>query len=204
MSYTVTAYRSLDTGKVEICLDEKCYFQLYKSEARKLSLEEGMELSDEQYQSILSDILIKRAIRRAMHLLERQERTEYQLREKLRQNTYPSEAIEAAVSYVKRYHYLDDERYARVFVRYHQDKRSRMRLRMDLLQRGISKDSIEVALETEFCYDEKAQIQELLEKKNYIPEKADANQFRKLYQFLLRRGFKSSDILSVMKYSTIA
>ncbi|MBO5372009.1 MAG: regulatory protein RecX [Lachnospiraceae bacterium] len=204
MSYIITAYRVLEKGKVEICLDEKLSFQLYKGEAKKLSLKEGMELAEEQYQYILYEILTKRATRRAMHLLERQERTEYQLREKLRQNTYPKEVIEEAISYVKRYHYVDDFRYAHTFIRCHQDKRSRMRLKTDLLKRGIAKEVIEEALEAEFSNDEKEQIREWLEKKKYDSNDADAVQFRKIYQFLLRKGFKSSDILSVMKCFDVA
>lgn len=203
MSYIITEYKVLDKGKVELCLDEKLFIRLYKGEARKLDLKEGMELSEEQYQYIIYEILTKRAVRRAMHLLERQERTEHQLREKLRQNAYPKEAVEEAISYVKRYHYLDDVRYAHTYIRYHQQKKSRMCLKTDLMRRGIAKDIIESALETEFSNDEKQQIRVLLEKKKYVPDTADAAQFRKIYQFLQRRGFKSSDILSVMKSSDV-
>ncbi|MBO5302492.1 MAG: regulatory protein RecX [Lachnospiraceae bacterium] len=199
MSYIITAYKVLEKGKVEICLDDKFSFQLYKGEARKLSLKEEMELSEEQYAYILYEILAKRAIRRAMHLLERQERTEYQLREKLLQNAYPQEAVEEAVSYVKRYHYLDDVRYAHTYVRYHQEKKSRMRLKTDLMRKGIAKDVIDNALDDEYVNDEREQIRNLLEKKKFTPETADTAEFRKIYQFLQRRGFKSSDILSVMK-----
>ena len=151
------------------------------------------------FRSLLHDIIGKRAAKRAMHLLERQERTEYQLREKLRQNCYPPEAIEDAVDYVKRYHYLDDERYARTFIHFHQETRSKMRLKNDLARRGISRELIAYCLEEEFVSDERAQIKRLLDQKNFSPDTADREEYGKMYRFLMRRGFCGSDISSVMR-----
>lgn len=199
MQYIVTSYGPTGRGRVELCLNHKFSFQLYTKEVRQFSLKEGAELSEEQYQYILHEVLGKRATKRAMHLLERQERTEYQLREKLKQNAYPQEAIEEAVAYVKGYHYLDDARYARTFIRFHQERRSRMRLKTDLMKRGVPKEIIEESLEEEFLSDEREQIMELLEKRGFDRNAQDEAEFRKNYQFLMRRGFKSSDILSVMK-----
>ena len=54
---------------------------------------------------------IRRARHRALHILERSDRTEQELRAKLERN-YRAEAVEDAISYVKQYHYLDDRRYA--------------------------------------------------------------------------------------------
>ena len=54
---------------------------------------------------------IRRARHRALHILERCDRTEQELRDKLEMN-YRTEAVEDAIAYVKRYHYLDDMRYA--------------------------------------------------------------------------------------------
>lgn len=192
-------YNNLHRGKVKVVLNEEIELWLYIKEARELSLEEGMELSKEQYDYILHGIIGKRAIKRAMHLLERQDRTTYQLQEKLMRSAYPIEAIEDAISYVKQYHYLDDERYARNFICSYQNKRSRMRLRSDLASRGVAKDLIERCLEEEFCSDESVKIAELLKKKNFSSETADAKEFRRVYQFLARRGFSHSDILSQMQ-----
>lgn len=199
MNYIVTSIEKSDRGRKVLCLDNKIELQLYAGEVRKYGLEMGSQVSEELYQEILHEILGKRATKRAMHLLERQEKTEYQLREKLRQNSYPQEAIEDAIEYVKRYHYVDDVRYAKTFVLYHQEKRSRLRLKTDLLRRGIKGDVIDAALEEVFTFDEREQMRELLTKRRFPQNVGDDGEFRKNYQFLMRRGFKSSDILSVMK-----
>lgn len=199
MSYIITEYRKENNGKMLLCLNEEIKLRVYAGEARTLFLKEGMELSEEQYRHIMYEVIGKRVIKRAMHLLERQDRTEYQLREKLLQNGYPRETIEHAVDYVKERHYLDDERYARAFIRIHQEKRSKMRLRNDLMKRGIARDIIESCMEEEFLCDERKQIQSLLEKKHFSADTADRKELGKMYQFLMRRGFCSRDISAVLK-----
>lgn len=188
-----------DKGKSAILFEDGTEVVLYKGEVRKLGLKEGMVVSEELYHQIMVEILGMRAKKRAMHLLERQDRTEKQLYDKLKQNGYPESCIEEAVSYVKSYHYIDDLRYARNYIRYHQEKKSLQRLKMDLMRKGVSKEVIEAAIEEEYLFDEKRKIRELLEKKHYSNGTMDENAKRKLYQFLLRRGFKSSDVLSVMR-----
>lgn len=188
-----------DKGKSAILFEDGTEVVLYKGEVRKLGLKEGMVVSEELYHQIMVEILGIRAKKRAMHLLERQDRTEKQLYDKLKQNGYPESCIEEAVSYVKSYHYIDDLRYARNHIRYHQEKKSLQRLKVDLMRKGVSKEVIEAAIEEEYLFDEKRKIRELLEKKHYSNGTMDENSKRKIYQFLLRRGFKSSDVLSVMR-----
>ena len=74
-----------------------------------------------------------------------------------------------------------------------------MRIWNDLSKRGIPKDLIENCMEEEFVSDEKMQILDLLEKKNFSLDTADQNECRRIYQFLMRRGFRGSDIMSVME-----
>ena len=199
MGYMITDYKAAGKGRIGICLNNSKTLWLYAGEARQLSLEPGMELSEEQYQHILHGVIGRRAVKRAMHLLERQDRTKQQLCDKLLQSGYPPEAVEDAVSYVQKYHYLDDGRYARTYIRNHQDKRSRLRLRQDLLRRGVPKEIRDQSMQEEFCFDEREQIKSLLEKRRFDPDTADAKETGKIYRFLLGRGFRSSDISAVLR-----
>lgn len=199
MTYQVVSVVPQDKKKLKICLDNGDSFILYKGEAAKLSLFEKEVFDDAKYQQIMTDILGKRATKRAMHLLEQQERTEKQLRDKLVQGGYPEQCINQAIDYVKSYHYVDDYRYATVYIRYHQEKESRQKLTQKLMMRGISRELIQQALEEEFVVDECAQIKELLRKRRYDPDNADEETRRKTAQFLMRKGFKSRDIFRVMR-----
>lgn len=198
MELYVRKITPLEKGRARILFDNGVEAVLYKSEMRKLSLREGSTVTEETYRIIMSEILGKRAKKRAMYLLERQDRTEKQLYDKLCQNGYPKECVTEAVEYVKSYHYIDDLRYARTYIRFHQEKKSRQKLKLDLLTKGVNRNTIEQALEEEFELDESEKITELLRKRRYQGEMADENEKRRIYQFLMRRGFKSSDILRAM------
>ena len=145
-----------------------------------------------------SDIRI-RAKKRALYILERMDRTEHELREKLQKSDYPDDVIEEVIAYVKSFHYLDDERYAENYIRYKKDKMSRQQIKQKLMAKGLSKDIISNAMEEEYDADESEQIRNLLVKKHFSSETADDGEFRRVYNFLLRRGFRSNDILKEMK-----
>lgn len=193
----------LDKKRVKICLEDGTSFPVYKGEKRRYGLEEGGTLSKELLQEIRSEILIKRARNRTMHLLERMDRTESQLRFKLSQGCYPEDVIEDAIEYVKSYHYLDDLRYAQNYVRNQKEKKSRQAIQMNLLGKGIAKHFVEQALEEEYDQDrEQELILKWVEKKQYSSQQADIKEKHRMYQFLIRKGFHSSDILHVLDYLT--
>ena len=189
----------LPAKKVRVALEGADDLVLYRGEIRKYHIEEGTELQEEVYQDIFYNVIGKRAKKRAMHLLEKMDRTERNLREKLRLNGYPEKLIDDAVEYVKRYHYIDDLRYAENYIRFHQDRKSAQGLKLDLMKKGVAKELIEQALLEEYQSDEQEMIAQILQKKGYFSgEKLPAEQQR-MYRYLLRRGYKSSDILHVMK-----
>ena len=156
---TVETIDSVGKGKIRVAFDTGLSCLLYRGEARSLNLSEGSIISQEDYDRMIKEVIGKRAKKRAMHLLEKMERTEKQLRDKLLDNEYPESCIDMAIAYVKSYHYLDDERYACNYVRFAQEKKSRQRIKQDLMQKGIGRDLIEYALEEEFESDETQEIQ---------------------------------------------
>lgn len=195
-----------EKGRIRISFDNGTDVTLYRGELRKLPGQEGRLLLEEDgyipetlYRKVMTEIVGIRAKKRALFLLEQMDRTEHQLYDKLKQNGYPEECIEEAIAYVKKYHYIDDLRYAKTYVRYHQQKKSRQRLKIDLMQKGVTREKIEMALEEEFASDEREKIRVLLEKRHYDYGTRDTKEQQRTYQFLMRRGYKSSDILGVMR-----
>ena len=87
-----------EKGRTSIRFDNGMEVLLYKGEVRKLSLREGTVISREKYDEIIYEILGTRAKKRAMFLLERMDRTEHQLREKLMQNGYPDVCVQWSMS----------------------------------------------------------------------------------------------------------
>ena len=198
-SIQITRFEKLEKGKRRIRFEngESCI--VYYSEIRGLHLEEDTYVSYEIYEKLFKDIVGKRAKKRALHLLEQLDRTEQQLREKLMASEYPVRCVDDAIEYVKSFHYLDDERYAETFTRYKKDKMSRQQIKQKLMMKGVSRDIISNAIEEEYDVDESVHIRSILEKKRFSSETADDGEFRRVYNYLLRRGFRSNDILKEMK-----
>ena len=113
---TVTKITEISKSRVQIITDEEFAFVLYKGELFKYQLKKNEEVSEETINQIKSEVLVKRAKLRAMHLLNMMPRTEQQLREKLMQSEYPEDITEIAVQYVKSFGYINDDAYIRNFI----------------------------------------------------------------------------------------
>lgn len=196
----ITQISEVDKKRMMIHTEEGVSFVLYKGEIRRFALQEGEEIASEVYEEIRTDILIKRARKRAMFLLEKMDRTESQLRNKLRQGFYGEDLIDDAIAYVKKYHYIDDNRYAQTYVRYQKERKSKRQIKMDLMQKGVDREIIEQAIETEYeSESEQELILKWIEKRKYKIEESDIKEKQKMYQFLMRKGFRSEDILHVLE-----
>ena len=188
----VTSIEQHTKTKVKVCLDNRTDFQLYKREIDKYGINEGEELSN--YDEILSEVLIPRAKKRAMHLLEKMDRTKADIRSKLRRNGYPDEAINAAIEYIESYNYLNDERYAYMYVRNYCNSRSRNRIMQDLYRKGVDKDTINDAIESEYTFDEEELINMYIIKRGYDADNASMKDRNKMFRFLISKGFPLDEI----------
>ncbi|MFI3213272.1 MAG: regulatory protein RecX [Eubacteriales bacterium] len=199
----ITEVIELSKSRSKVYLDGEFAFVLYKGELRTFHIKEGNTLSQEDYIEIMEIILTKRAKLRAMNLLTARPYTEFQLRKKLQDGFYPEEIIDCAINYVKSYHYIDDEQYARQYIAYKLPTASKKKIEMDLYQKGISKECMKQVFEELDGEETKEQelvlIQKLLEKKRYVAGETDAKETARIFGFLMRKGFKSEDIRQAMK-----
>lgn len=194
----IQAVKPLTKKKYQVITDEHMDFVLYKGEVSCYHLREGMNLPQETYEEIL-ETLKKRAKRRALHLLTAQDRTEHQLREKLRKDGHPDEVIDCAVDYVKSYHYIDDSRYAGVYVQSMKGKKSAQRIRFELKKKGISEGDISMAVEPLEGESEEPVIEKLVRKRAGAPHPLSEKELRRLYGYLMRRGFRGAEIGKVLR-----
>ena len=196
----VTDIKPVTKQKFQIEIDGQPAFVLYKGELFRYHLEQDREIEECIYTEIVDEILTKRAKLRAMHLLQKMDRTKWELERKLQESGYPQVAVKRALEYVESFHYIDDKRYAAMYIQSQKTKKGKARIKMELMRKGISAELIaEVFSETENEIDTREAIRSLIEKKCSYSEEMDEKEKRRLYGFLLRRGFSSSDILSVFR-----
>lgn len=199
----VTQIVELSKSRSKVYIEQEFAFVLYKGELRLYKIKEGEEIDEKDYQTIMKEILPKRAKLRAMNLLKAREYTTASLRTKLRQGFYPEEVIEEALAYVASFHYTDDVRYAVSFMNCHEQDKSRKRIEQDLLKKGIDKKTLEEAWaqweEQGGEKDEQSMIINLIEKRHYDVNNATIQEQQKMYGFLMRKGFASEQILRALR-----
>ena len=195
----VTKIQAVTKQKYRIELDGQPAFVVYKGELSRYGIKEGHELSGTVYEELVGQVLTKRAKLRAMHLLESMDRTRAELEKKLQSSEYPGEAVAEALAYVESFGYLDDKRYARHYVECKKEGRGKARLKMELAQKGVDRNIIEEVLDEAKLDDCRDTIRELVRKRRRGDGPMDDRERQRIYGYLMRKGFSSSDILSVLK-----
>ena len=203
----ITEIKMLDKRKGLVYIDCEKAFSLYKSEIRSLKIKENENLSKEVYDVIIKEILPKRCLTRAGFLLEKSDKTEKDLRDKLKQGYFPEDIIDITINKLKDAGYLNDRRYVDNYIRYNIKSKSVAKIKKYLITKGVDKNVIQesidnygIELEQEGFVIRELQYS-LIEKefkKKHIEEKIeDKTLLNKVISSMLRKGFEYDDIMHV-------
>lgn len=182
--------------KCKIIIDDDIVVQLYKGEVRKLGINSDSQFSDESFNEMY-DILNKRARERSLFLLKDMDKTEKQIRDKLKLGDYPEDIINNAIEFLKKYNYIDDKRYTKLYITSKKNSKSIKQIELELYKKGIDKETVsEVFLEENLSNEEA--LNKLIDK---IIKKYDLNdkvQYNKMCRYLLGKGFSYGEIQEAM------
>ena len=198
---TVTAIVPVDKRKCKVFLGEDFAFVLYKSEAARFHIEEENDLSEQTYEKIKEEILLKRARDRALYLLQSQGRTKAEMIQKLQKDGYPDDVIREVMSFLEEYHFVDDSSYTENYIHVNKSRKSPCQIVFELQQKGVDKDTISRMLE-EAPINEDDTVRVLVKKKTGGQIPADWKERQKLAAFLGRKGFSFDVIQRVLREST--
>ena len=137
--------------------------------------------------------IVKNARKKALKLLEYQDRTRKMLYQKLRDEDFPEYACADAVEYAERFHYVDDARFASIYVRNNCLRKSRYEMRGALREKGVPDDCIGEALlacdtEEEDC------VRALFRKKYASKDLSDPKTYEKAFRYFSGKGFSYETI----------
>jgi regulatory protein len=132
-------------------------------------------------------------------LLARRDYTSAELSTRLTDRGYAAEDVADALKNLVADGSVNDARVAAAHVRTSTRIKGRGRLRVkgELLARGISRQAIDEALSAFETGDEREALVRILKRKRY-PERATQAERQRMYQHLLRRGFPGDLIRSVL------
>ena len=133
----------------------------------------------------------------ALFLLNRRDYGKNELAVKIAQK-YGPEEVTAVIERLEQKNFLDDERFARNFIRLKSGSKSKQFIKNKLFQIKISSDLVERILEEEYSSQkEHENIKELAQR--YVRKKeGEENLYQKTGSFLLRRGFSYDLVKKVL------
>lgn len=145
----------------------------------------------------------QRCISYAFRLLKYRDRSEKEIEKRLSEKKYSKDLIQAVVSDLKATHYIDDKKFAKQWTNFRlKCTFSLNRISLELRRKGIAEDIISEILESaRKSHIESDILLELATKRIeelLRGEKDKIKVKRRVYDFLLRRGFYSSDIMDVL------
>lgn len=198
-SITAIEPQKTNTDRVSIFVDGEFTLGVHCDVVAKHGLHVGETLSPEKLQEIERDEDYVQAKQSALDYLAHKPRTEKEVRRKLRSADILEPVIDEVISRLYELQYLDDEAYARDYVRnrFSSKRYGPERIRRELRKRGVDRRLIDEAVHDHFSgIDLKAVAREHAEKRwsRLADEDDPRRRKQKLYRYLRRRGFPSGVI----------
>ena len=184
--------------KIHIYIDGEYRLTVDESYWASLCIAEKSEIDEDDYTELESGIMRRRAFNKAVDLLSSREHSRREIITKLIQRGYNKETAEEAADRLTEYGYLSDERFARLYAAELKERKKlgKIRIKQELLKKGIDRDIIENILsETE--EDAETEITELLRKK-YPRFSQDEKIKNRAINALIRYGYRIYDIKNAM------
>lgn len=199
-------------NKVMLLLDGEVYCRCYRKDLRSAGIAEGEEIEEAVLDRFSREVLLPRAKRRSLFLLNRKRYTAQEMRKKLAADSYPGEVVEETLSYLQELRYIEDVSYAQGYALSLLPRCSERELCQKMLQRGFGKELVAAAIKeaqreyflenggegAEYEPPELSAIRAYLRKKGYQPEQATQEKKKKVMAALYRRGFSLPDICKVI------
>ncbi len=190
-------YKDGKKDKIHIYIEEEYTLTVDRDFFLNLGIKNGYDISCDELNELTQKITTRRAFNKAVDLLSRRDHSKKELADKLKQKGYGND-FEEVFEKLESYGYLDDERFARNYVKQLIDFKAfgKMRLKQELIKKGIDRDLISEILE-EIEPDEDALVR-LIERK-YMRNLTDEKGIKRTFNTLVRLGYSYSEIKSVLR-----
>lgn len=167
-------------------------------------LKENQEISEEKLQDILDNIVYTKARDQAFKILGFKARTQKELYDKLIEKEYSSFVSEKIVEEMIKYKYIDDLSYANNYLKEQLSYKGNgiSKIKFQLSQKGVSREIIDSLFFEDDFYDEQLEkVIQLIETKTrrIDIENITDKEKKKIYDFLLRRGYSYSIVNEAFK-----
>jgi regulatory protein len=175
------------SDRYSIYIDDKYAFSLSADELLHTGLHPNQELSKSELEKLKADALLDKAYDRALNLIVRRPRSEWELRDYLKRKEYDAVVSGQVIVKLRDRGYVNDTDFAERWVANRRllKATSKRRLALELRQKHVAADIIDQVLQADET-DELEVLKDLVEKKRKQSKYQDS---LKLMQYLSRQGF---------------
>ncbi|HSX24022.1 MAG TPA: RecX family transcriptional regulator [Candidatus Saccharimonadales bacterium] len=183
--------------RYSIYVDKKYTFSLSESELLATGLRVNQEVTADELTNLKDKAVIDKGYDRALNLIMRRPRSEWELRDYLKRKEHGEAAILQILNKLSERGYVNDEDFARRWVENRRllKSTSKRRLVQELRQKRVADEIIDAVL----AADETDELEVL---RGLISRKRAQTRYKddmKLMQYLLRQGYGYGDIKEAMK-----
>ncbi len=182
-------------GRYNVFVDGKYSFSLDEVQLAALALRKNMEIDEQQLDQLKSESSFGKNYIRALDLVSRRPRSQREIRDYAFRKQWTKANTDRVIERLLERGYLNDAKFAEIFVRSRANLRnySTRRMKLELQKKGVSSDIIDQVLSESDDFDENVALKNLIAKKQ---NRYDDEQ--KLIVYLARQGFTYDAIRSAI------
>lgn len=161
----------------------------------------GKAVDVEYLKSIIDENNYMKCKNSALKILERNYKTEKQMRDKLFQKQYDGNTVAKVIDFLKKYKFVDDDKFVEMYIKEKINSQGKNKIKYDLIKKGIDKELLDEKLSlVDSSFQENTAFN--IARKKYetiIKSEKDRNKvYRKLGSYLLRKGYSWEDVKKVL------
>ena len=188
--------------RVNLFLDEEYAFSLSMELVYKEGLKKNQDIDEKRLELLAEEESIIRCKNSALKTIERNFKTEKEVIEKLREKGYGENAINKSIEFLKEYNFINDINYTKAYIKDKLNSYGSQKIKYTLIQKGISKETIEEVLAEADKDNERNTAINLAKKKLEVIRKKESDNYKisgKLYRYLTSRGYGYDIVNEVVK-----
>lgn len=185
-----------DKNRVNVSLDGSYFCALMLECVVKHNLKVGMMIDEKVLENLQLESEKTFAYEKALKLVSTRYKTKKEVENYLHEKGYAPATIWFVIKKLSDYDFINDERYVDSYLSHYLKKDGVRKIKQKLLAKGISEELIDGAINN---VDEQLE-QIIVLKDKYMKNKDDTKEnYLKLYRYLVGKGFRTDEIMKVLK-----
>ena len=201
MEITKVEVQKNHNDRVNIYVDDQFYSGMYLDTCIKYGLKKGVEIEKDILDEYILESEKQTAFNKTVNYLKSSLKTKKQVREYLHKKEYSPITIKYVIEKLEEYGFVSDRQYAISYINTYRKKYGVMRLKGNLIAKGVDKDLVEECINEIWEENSESSIEDVAKK--YLKNKIlDEKTIPKLIRFLSYRGYefdKINSLISVLK-----